>query len=217
MAERPEWWTLMQAVGWIARREAPTAREPVEDEHGRPLDDIGHLPADLEVDELERAQDQLLRAVKAGSVTLRGRGPWAMRPDANPDVRYGEHAAKWVQQDGIPPKAFTTLGLALRIACNSVGPDDRHRDLLVCPRWNDVQVSAAALRAAFPPEQDVHRWMRGWAEEFVRARGRPPLRDKEAVHAAQKMGSSVKAAREAYARLPANLKQAARKPRQTAR
>lgn len=75
-----------------------------------------------------------------------------MRRDANPDARYGEDTAKWVQQEAIPPKAFTTVGLALHLASSSVGPDDNHPDFAACPRWNDVEVSAPALRAAFLAE-----------------------------------------------------------------
>jgi hypothetical protein len=188
-AELPPDWDVPQTLAWIAHRGRPLAAEQADD------DAI-----------LDRALEVLNNAVRAGKIVARGRPsssharPQAHRPrepipaDVIDELRRID-AAGWCCTRSDTPN-FAWL--------HDEGPF-----------FYDVCLRAADVKGLWPaqiPPVDV--WMREYATEFLTKNGRPPSRNNEAVPDAQKAGFAVHPAREAYARLPSDLKVPNRKPRQ---
>lgn len=169
-----EWWALSAAIAWITARR-PLRREHWPENMVPPrlgpsgyLSDSVRLPEAIKrllaaqddgVDAAMEALGALLKnAAAAGRVRLRGKGPWAPEP-VEPCVM-GRSRVKDAKATFIAAEEFTRDRIAFFVETESIGPgedpydaadelDYQPRDSRAFPRWEDVQVAAAGLRAVW--------------------------------------------------------------------
>ncbi len=172
-----DWWPLSAALCWIAMRQPlPFASWP-DDLLPPQLGPSSFLADDVRLPEgvkqrLAKQDDGidaglaalsavLMAAAGSGQVAVRGRGPWALRPPADSMI-VSKSSASEAPLRHIAPEEFTRRAIAISPSIEQLGPGEDRRwpednadaaiDIATYPRWLDVEVSAADLRARWRVE-----------------------------------------------------------------
>ena len=146
MSEATEWVPLLYAISWVATGKEPEPRACVRDRLGRRLADAGLLDPEIEEQALQVATEDLWRAAASGKVRLRGRGPWAVASEHNPDARCDEWSGAHAPLNDIEPKLLTSPGLGFFV--DGIGPTDWHDDIKAALRWSEVEVHLPSLKSS---------------------------------------------------------------------